>query len=184
MRKAIRLALPIVAAASALVLTGCGDDDAPFGVEGGGALGGVGGGGTPSEEDLQDLEDMELPPPEDVEPPADGGDTGGDTGGVTGGGGGTVPTVDQMQGIWYSGESSASETSTLQVSGSSVAWEEANGMEGDICSGTATDGAIAFDSCSQYGDSAWSSMAAAVSMDGSTLTMTFDDGSVFQYSMG
>jgi hypothetical protein len=178
MRKAIRFALPVVAAASALVLTGCGDDDAPFGVEGGGALGGVGGGGTPSEEDLEELEEMELPPP------AEGGDTGGDTGGVTGGGGGTVPTVDQMQGMWYSGETGASETSTLQVSGSSVAWEEANGMEGDICTGSATDGAIAFDSCSQYGDSAWSSMAAAVSMDGSSLTMTFDDGSVFQYTMG
>jgi hypothetical protein len=189
MRKAMRLALPVVAAASALVLTGCGDDEAPFGVEGGGFPGG--GGSQEQLDGLEGMEDLELEElPGDSggatggdDAPAPGDDTGGSTGGTTGGGGGTA-TVDQIQGTWYNGDPGASETSTLQVAGNTVAWEEENGGEGDICSGTATDGAITFDSCSQYGSSAWSSMAATLTTDGSTLTMTFDDGSVFQYALG
>jgi hypothetical protein len=201
MRKAIRtrtrrlrLALPAVAAAAAFGLTGCGDGEAPFGAEGGG-LPGAGGGGDQElpggGEGLEGLEDIEIPG-------ADGGATGdtGDTGGEGapepedttggggstggGGGGGGTATVADMEGSWYTGFEDAD--SSLSVSSGTVSFIENTMDEGDVCSGTATDGMITLDYCTQFGSVAWSAMTASVELSSTGLTVTWEDGTVHEYS--
>jgi hypothetical protein len=180
MRKAIRLTLPAVAAVMAFALTGCGDDD-----EGGGAFGGgFGGGGENTEvpEELEGLEDIEIPGAEDsggdIAVPSE--EENADT--STGGGGGGAPTVADLEGTWFTGDGLGATDSTLSVTSGDVMFMENAGEEGDICYGTATDGAITLSECSVYGTVEWAAMDASLTYDGTTLVVNWSDGTVQEYS--
>ncbi len=192
MHKAIRLALPAVTAAMALALTGCGDDEGGSGFGGGF---GAGGENTEVPEGLEGLEDIELPGGDNQDTGGSGGseDSGGDIavpseeadsgdeGGI-GGGGGSAPTVADLEGTWFTGDGLAPTDSTLSVTDGSVMFMENTQEEGDICYGTATDGALTLSECSMYGSVQWSAMDASLTWDGSTLVVNWSDGTVQEYS--
>ncbi|MGP4109533.1 hypothetical protein ACTWP5_01275 [Streptomyces sp. 4N509B] len=138
---------------------------------------------------MPDMEDMEMPELETTGGGI-GGDSGGDgapddsggtdSGGATGGGGSA--TVDGLEGYWFTGDGTASTDSTLTFTSGDVMFIENTELEGDICYGTATDGALTFDSCSMYGDVEWSAMSATLEVSGSTLVVSWDDGTVQEYT--
>ncbi|MGP3970151.1 hypothetical protein [Streptomyces sp. 6N223] len=217
--RTIRAALPAVAVAAALVLTGCNGDEeespsdsapsedagqggeqdgeqgADAGQEGGGAeqegdgQGGEAQGAKPedlsqidpaslptgiSPEDLVDLvpddltdlipwEELEElgitdPGEEDDLPPA---------------------TVEELQGNWSTGPDL--EDAFLSFAQDEVTFFEDWGAEGDICYGTATEGALALDDCSLWGEEEWTATSATLAFDGPTLVVTWEDGTVQEY---
>jgi hypothetical protein len=203
-KRMIRAGLPAVAVATALVLTGCNEDEespsesAPSeeAEQGGGGGGDAGSGDAgsgdsegpkPSDlseidpaslpegiapEDLVDLipenlddlipweelEDIELPDGEEERTPA---------------------TIDELQGSWYTGPTSAD--AYLNFYEGEVTFIEDMLAEGDICYGTATDGALELTSCTMYGDVEWPARSATLEFEGSTLVVTWEDGTVQEY---
>lgn len=207
-KRTMRAALPAVAVAAALVLTGCNGDEEPSsentpsedaerggnagdGETGGDAQGDAQGTGSagPKPENLseidaatlpgdvtpddlvnlipdgladlipwEELEDLGIPGPDDDLPAA---------------------TVDELQGSWYTGPDL--EDAMLSFSGNDALYVEDWVAEGDICDGTASDGALELNDCTMYGEVPWPSMSATLEFDGPTLVVTWDDGTVQEY---
>ncbi|MDT0443868.1 hypothetical protein [Streptomyces johnsoniae] len=191
MRRSIRLALPVVAAATALALTGCNsDEESPFdgpnpgdgGQEEteGGASEGETGGETPEETTGGET---------GGEVPGDttGGETGGDTGGETGtiggdtGGSGGGDAGGSVEGDWYTGTTIDDANLEITSGDDTVTFYEDFGQEGDVCEGTITNGTISLDSCDLYGDSEWTDMEATYTVDGSTMQVTWSSGASQTY---
>ncbi|MDT0345122.1 hypothetical protein [Streptomyces litchfieldiae] len=183
MRRSIRLALPVIATATALALTGCNSDDegSPFdggsggqeettGGETGGETGGDTGGETEGADTGGDTGG-------DTEPDT-GPDAGGDTGGATGGGG-AAPTTEEVEGDWY--VDTTSSTSNLEITAGEVTFWEDFEPEGDICYGSITGGILTLDSCENYGISEWTAMEATVTVDGTSMDVVWSDGTTETY---
>jgi hypothetical protein len=173
MRRSIQLAAP-AAAIAALLLTGCsGEDDGPFaGLE---ELSEV--------PDLPELEGddsgLELPTDEESTDP---GGTGGDTGGGgEGSGEGGVPTNEQLDGRWEVVEGGMDETTAITFISGVVSYMESLETEGDVCSGTVTNGVVTVE-CSQYGDELFPDTEATLTLADDLLTVTWASGSVQTFS--
>ncbi|MFD5319167.1 hypothetical protein [Streptomyces sp. NPDC127098] len=170
MRKAIRLALPVVAAATALALTGCNDDEE-------GAFGSVGGSSGGSEESSTEDPGSTT----GGEETGDAGTTGGDTGSTTDGGSGgevtTGPTIEELDGDWY--ESATVDTTNFEIdaaTGEVLFYSSFDPNATDYCTGSYADGTFTLNDCQSYGGS-WSDMSATVTeFDGENLTVTWSGG--------
>ncbi|MFR9722571.1 hypothetical protein ACL02R_04240 [Streptomyces sp. MS19] len=161
MHRSIRLALPAVAAASALVLTGCGDDsEPPFGV-------GAEDIQMPDDSDLPDVPDPDVPDEEDVPdlPDFDEGDLG--NGDAEGG----------YDGSWYVDPNDTGGSHNLDFVGSGVTFYEDLGAEGDVCHGTLTADTFTFTECSEFGTETWADMSATTVLnDDGTMTVVWESG--------
>ncbi|GAB2906380.1 hypothetical protein [Streptomyces mayteni] len=174
MRKAIRLALPVVAAATALALTGCNDED---GGEGSfGSLGGNSGGSDTEESGGTTGGDEETGDTGGEET----GDTGGDGTGDIGGSGGDIstgPTIEELDGDWY--ESATVDTQNFEIdaaTGEVLFYSSFDPNATDQCTGSYADGTFTLNDCQSYGGG-WSDMSASVQeFDGSNLTLTWSSG--------
>ena len=173
MRSAIRLALPILAATTALMVTGCNDDDGEgsFGTVGGSgqADGGSSDGGS---------SDGGSTGGEESAPPSD--DTSG--GGSSGGGdaGGTALTAEQLEGDWYTGTDPLA--SNLEIRDGEVLFLEDLDQEGDVCEGRVTDAGLELDHCRQYGEESWTDMSATWTLESeNVLNVTWSSGQTQTY---
>ncbi|MFD7508646.1 hypothetical protein ACFV5N_04770 [Streptomyces sp. NPDC059853] len=148
MRKAVRLAAPAALAAAALILTGCSSDsDNDKDAKGSG-----------SQEETTTGGDAT-----DDEPAADDAPAGG-------------PNAEELTG-WWSSDLTSSEANTIIVSeGEVTAMLNLSAEEGDICSGTVTDGALTLD-CALGSDFE----SAALTLDGSSLDVAWSNGTTETY---
>ncbi|MDT0346708.1 hypothetical protein [Streptomyces litchfieldiae] len=152
MRRSIRLAVPAIAAATFL-LTGCGSDDE----EGGSPFGGGSG-----EENAQE-----------------GGAASGETGGEEapadegGSGGGAAPTNEELEGFWT--ETAGGDDSTLTITAGEAQYMENIEEEGDLCTGSVSDGTLTVE-CLQLGSALFPDTEAALTLDGTTLTVAWASG--------
>jgi hypothetical protein len=200
----MRAALPAVAVAAALVLTGCNDEEPPPAdstpSEDAGQGGEQDGGGEAEQEggeaqgakpeDLSEIDPSSLPSgvsPEDLADlvPDDLADLIPweelEDLGLTDPGEEELPpaTLEELQGSWYTGPEV--EDAYLSISEDQVTFFEDLGAEGDICHGTVTEGSLAFDDCSVWGEVEWTSMSATLAFDESTLVVTWEDDTVQEY---
>ncbi|WP_165953721.1 hypothetical protein [Streptomyces sp. 8K308] len=161
MRKSIRLALPAVAAALALSLTACGEDEESNSNDAGndnGASETTGGGEGEEAADDQ-------------------------AGGEAGGAGGSAPTAEQITGSWYVDLNNTSTSHNLDIFDGTVSFFEDMGGEGDTCDGTYADGTITLTECTVYGDEEWTDMSATVTWPGDgTIAVTWASGLTETYS--
>ncbi|TDC09385.1 hypothetical protein E1265_32320 [Streptomyces sp. 8K308] len=166
MRRTIRLALPVFAVATALVLSGC-----KSGRGGGSSSGDSGGSGsTGGQHDGDDDVDIDV---------TTGGSSGGTSGGgnTTGGGNGRL-TLEQLEGDWYTGVDPSA--SNLEIRNGEVTFYEDFDVEGDICQGTISDGRLTLTSCDQYGTQTWNEGTAALVMDGDVLHVSWSSGTMME----
>lgn len=151
MHRAIRLTLPIAAAATALVLAGCGSDGGDD--RGGGSPFSDGGSGGGRDEGKDDGKD--------------GGDTGGATGGgaAIGGDGETVPPEERFEGDWYTGTDPSA--SGFEIKGESVTFRVSLKAGGGVCQGTldVADNRMSLTSCDDQANLTWHEGAAVLIPD-------------------
>ncbi|RKN39216.1 hypothetical protein [Streptomyces hoynatensis] len=177
MRSSIRLALPIVATMATFALAGCADDD------GHGTFGAIGGGGGEAIDPGDYVpDDSDLP-----SMPSDEGDTGSDAGttdggstdgGTTDGGLGGGMSDGSFDGDWYVDPTHQDESHNLYILGTSAAFFEDLGAEGDLCdSGTLNGPNLTLGGCSVYGEQEWTDMTATLSLNGDgTLQVVWASG--------
>ncbi|MFD5316394.1 hypothetical protein [Streptomyces sp. NPDC127098] len=170
MRRTIRLALPAVAVATALVLAGCKSG------RGGGSSSDDHGGGSSSTGGQHDDDDDDL----DID---FGGTSGG--GGTTSGGGtggrtdtDTVPTNAQLEGDWYTGVDPMA--ANLEIEAGQVTFYEDFDVEGDVCEGTVSDGRLTLTSCEQFGSQSWNEGGANLFLSGDVLQVTWSSGTTME----
>ncbi|WP_129837761.1 hypothetical protein [Streptomyces sp. RFCAC02] len=152
MHRSARLPLPVAAAASTLLLiTGCANEDAPFGIEAGDIY------EAPDDSDVEDLPEFDE---DDL-----GGDTGGDLGGETDG--------SSAEGDWYLDPADLMSTN-LYIMGNSVLFF----AENNDCQGTFADNTVTLTSCTEgINGEQWTEMTATVTPNGDgTLDVTWDSG--------
>ncbi|MFI7277561.1 hypothetical protein [Streptomyces sp. NPDC049879] len=171
MHRSIRLALPAVAAASALVLTGCGDDsEPPFGV-------GAEDIQIPDDSDLPDVPDPEVPGGEEEQPdvPDLGDEDMPDLG--------DIPGSSPFDGEWYVDPADTDASPNFDIYFGQVSFTDMGAYEGDLCYGTITeDGAITLDECSMYGNDEWTDMSATAEVnDDGTMNVTWSSGATETY---
>ncbi len=202
-KRMIRAALPAVAVAAALVLTGCKgdeeaaeptDDTASEGADQGGEYAegtdtGSGESEGPKPEDVSEIDPASLP--EGMSPQDLGGMVPDDVldlipweelEDLIGGEEERTPaTNDELQGDWYTGPDP--EDATLSFEADEVMFVEDWVAEGDICYGaTIEDGAsLELPYCTMYGDEEWANRTATLEFQGSTLIVTWEDGTEQEY---
>lgn len=168
MRRTIRLALPAVAVATALVLAGC-----KSGRGGGSSSGDHSGGSSGTGGQHDDDDDFDI----DID-----GTTGGGT--TTGGGSGgrndnnTVPTNAQLEGDWYTGVDPMA--ANLEIEAGQVTFYEDFDVEGDVCQGVVSDGSLTLTSCEQYGTQSWNDDSATLALSGDVLQVTWASGTTME----
>ncbi len=197
MRRSIRLALPIVAAATAMALTGCNSDDegSPFDgmnsggggqeeTEGGASEGETGGDAPEDTTGGETGGETGGGAPGDITGGATGGETGGETGstgGDTGGTGGGGDTAGEIEGDWYTGTTINDANLEILSGAGTLTYYEDFGEEGDVCEGTIADGSITLETCRLYGNEEWTDMAATYTVDGTTMQVTWSSGTTQTY---
>ncbi|MDT0320414.1 hypothetical protein [Streptomyces millisiae] len=170
MRRTIRLALPAVAVATALVLAGC-----KSGRGGGSSSGDHSGGSSGTGGQHDDDDDFDI----DID-----GTTGGGTTTTTGGGSGgrndnnTVPTNAQLEGDWYTGVDPMA--ANLEIEAGQVTFYEDFDVEGDVCQGVVSDGSLTLTSCEQYGTQSWNDDSATLALSGDVLQVTWASGTTME----
>ncbi|WP_129841758.1 hypothetical protein [Streptomyces sp. RFCAC02] len=172
MHRTIRFALPVAAAASALLLSGCANEDAPFGIEAGDAF----------DTDIpDDTEIPDMPEFDEDDLGGDTGDLGSDTGGDTGGTGdlGGDTTATSFDGDWYVDLTDTDNSHNLYIGGTTVMFIEDMGSEGDYCNQGTIDSAgnITLGGCTVYGSVEWTDMSATATLNGDgTMSVTWASG--------
>ncbi|TDC76598.1 hypothetical protein E1283_09435 [Streptomyces hainanensis] len=166
MRRAIRLTLPVVAVATALVLSGC-----KSGGRGGSSSGGSGGSGSSSGGQHDDDDDLGF-----------GGTTGGGStsGGTTGGrnDNNARPSNRQLEGDWYTGVDPSA--ANIEIESGSVTFYEDLDVEGDVCEGTVRDGRLTLASCREFGTRTWNDRSATLALVDGVLRVSWSSGTTME----
>ncbi len=162
-----RAALPAVAATAALVLGGCGggeessDNESNEGSEEGAAQGEAGGDGEPGADGWNRS-------PTESERPAQGDES-------------NPPTHSELEGSWKTGPDISD--AILEFTGHGpLTFIEGMGAEGDVCFGAVTEGELTLNDCSPEGEEEWTAMSATLEVDDERMVVTWDDGTVQEYS--
>ncbi|WP_129840612.1 hypothetical protein [Streptomyces sp. RFCAC02] len=167
MRKAIRLALPVVAAVTALSLTACGDDSDSDDNASGSDTSAAESGGSESTDDSGDGATEEAGGEEGTGTEEDAG--GGDFSGI--------PASDALQGLWSAGIDTPETSPVLSFTDVMVVYMDDGSGTGNTCTGTLGEqGHITLESCVQ-GENERTGMTGEVTSDDSgTIRVTWASG--------